>query len=86
MPLLAKVVDAHGPTWRAEALAWSGVAVWSSDQLLAEVSRGSWVLTPATWRDLAVKATAAPSHDEGVPHALWADVVARPDTVAAALD
>ena len=78
VPLLRKVWDLHGPTWRAEALAWSGVAVWSADQLLAEVSRGSWVLSSATWRDLSDDA----AHDG--PHALWSAVVARDGAVSAA--
>ena len=52
--------------------------MWSADQLLAEVSRGSWVLSSATWRDLSDDA----AHDG--PHALWSAVVARDGAVSAA--
>ena len=54
--------------WALEALVWSGCAVWSTDQLLAEVSRGSWALAPAQWSDASA---AADSRN------LWGDVLAR---------
>lgn len=54
--------------WALEALVWSGCAVWSTDQLLAEVSRGSWALAPAQWSDASAAADS---------RGLWGDVVAR---------
>ena len=54
--------------WALEALVWSGCAVWSTDQLLAEVSRGSWALAPARWSDASAAADS---------RGLWGDVLAR---------
>ena len=54
--------------WALEALVWSGCAVWSTDQLLAEVSRGSWALSPSKWSDASAAADS---------RGLWGDVVAR---------
>ena len=63
----ARLFVARG--WAAEVLVWSGVAVWSADQLLAEISRGSWVLAPAAWGDASASSETA-----------WRDVVARRGT------
>ena len=60
--------------WTCECLCFSGIAIWSTDQLLAEISRGSWVLTRATWDDVA----AAPR-----PGDLWEDVVVDRECVGA---
>jgi hypothetical protein len=61
--------------WDAEALCWSGVAVWSADQLASEVSRGSWCLSPGAWRDVR-----SPFESAGD---LWEDVVGREGGVSA---
>ena len=61
--------------WALEALVWSGCAVWSTDQLLAEVSRGSWALAPARWSDASAAADS---------RGLWGDVLGARGRVAAA--
>ena len=53
-------------------MVWSGCAVWSTDQLLAEVSRGSWALSPSKWSDASAVADS---------RNLWGDVVAREATL-----
>lgn len=54
--------------WALEALVWSGCAVWSTEQLLAEVSRGSWALSPAQWPDASATAES---------RRLWGEIVVR---------
>ena len=69
VPLVARCARAFREAgWALEALVWSGCAVWSTDQLLAEVSRGSWALSPARWSDASAAADS---------RGLWGDVLAR---------
>ncbi|KAK3287788.1 hypothetical protein CYMTET_4716 [Cymbomonas tetramitiformis] len=54
--------------WRSDALILNGVAIWSSDQLLTEMVRGSWGVTAGRWGDVPFSGTA----DE--PDAVWSTI------------
>lgn len=60
----------HG--WTGMALCWAGVAIWSSDQLLAEIARHSWAMSPGYLHDLI---NSGPS--------VWRSVITRPVSLAA---
>uniref|UniRef100_A0A7S3JSN3 RING-CH-type domain-containing protein n=1 Tax=Aureoumbra lagunensis TaxID=44058 RepID=A0A7S3JSN3_9STRA len=54
LPVLARLVPIArnlGAT-NIRLLAWSGFAVWSADQLISEIARGSWVLSTINCDDL----------------------------------
>ncbi|KAJ8603097.1 hypothetical protein CTAYLR_006684 [Chrysophaeum taylorii] len=58
--------------WTAKCYCWAGVAVWSSNQLIAEITKHSWALSSANLDDL----------DNAGPD-LWRSAISRPDNLAA---
>lgn len=80
---VAEVLDQHPDLRPVSALALQGHAVWSSAQLLSEVARGSWGLTPVLASDL-VSLPLCHEHQSASWELLWTTrgvLAAAPQTV-----